>query len=120
MKRCSHPDCSWQPIAASTAGARTALLRHLVTEHGAEDDAVTVDWFERSPGETSDRRSHDHEQVFIVLEGDLRLHTEDESIELTTGDSLSIEAGQRYHSENHGERPCVGIRTAAPGFERAN
>lgn len=119
MDRCPKSDCSWRPIAASTDGARTAYLKHVVSEHAGVDDATVVDWFERSPGETSERRSHDRERVIIVLEGQLLVHTEDDAIALSTSDSLRIEAGERYHSENPGDRQCVGITTTAPGHERA-
>ncbi|WP_440991784.1 cupin domain-containing protein [Haloarchaeobius baliensis] len=115
MNRCPQPGCSWQALAASADGARTAYLEHVVTDHAGADDPDSVDWFERSPGETSERRSHDHERVVIVLEGDLVLHTEDDSIELSTSDSMLIEAGEPYHSENPGEHPCLGITAAAQG-----
>lgn len=117
MKQCPQPDCSWQAITASAAGARNAYLKHVVDEHAGADDEIAVDWFEKSPGQTSDRRSHEHEQVFIVLDGELVLHTEDTSFELSTGDSMPIEAGVSYHSENPSERTCVGIRTSARGYD---
>jgi len=120
MWNCLQSGCSWQAIAPSAEGARNAYLRHIVDKHTGADDVFDVEWFEKPPGEISNRRSHEHEQIFIILDGAMILHTDDDSIELSTGDSVPIEARARYHSENPGERACVGIRTSAPGFERAN
>jgi|AntRauMinimDraft_4_1070384.scaffolds.fasta_scaffold00135_7 mannose-6-phosphate isomerase-like protein (cupin superfamily) len=120
MHHCPHPDCSWQAIVASADGAQRAYLQHLVEEHAGADNARDVDWFEQSPGEISGRRSHEREHVFIVLDGEIVIHTEDDSIELSTGDSVPVEAGMRYHSENLGSRSCVGIRASAPGAGHAS
>ncbi|MFC7133068.1 MULTISPECIES: cupin domain-containing protein [Salinibaculum] len=117
MKQCPYPDCAWQAIAPSTEGARQAYMTHVVDEHLLATDAISVDPFEAPPGHTSDPRSHDTAQVVIVFEGELVLHTEDASVELSTSDSMRIDAGESHYSENPGDRPCVGLRVSTPGPE---
>lgn len=116
MMECPDPDCSWRAIAPSENAARKTYLEHVVVEHTGED-AASTEWFETAPGRTSERRSHATEQVFIVFEGDLVLHTETTSIELSSSDSVRLEAGERYYRENPGEGPCYGIRVSAPRRE---
>lgn len=116
MMECPDPDCSWRAIAPSVDAAHKTYLEHVVAEHTG-DDATSTEWFETAPGRTSERRSHATEQVFIVFDGDLVLHTETSSIELSGSDSVRLEAGERYYSENPGEGPCYGIRVSGPGRE---
>lgn len=117
MIQCPHPDCGWQAIAASTAGAEQTYVAHVLAEHSGATDELSVDMFEQSPGDTSEQRSHETEQVFLIFEGEFVLHTEDDSFELSASDSVRLDAGERHYSENPGERPCVGLRVSAPGDE---
>ena len=117
---CPYPDCSWQAIAPSENGARNAYLKHVVTEHTDDGGAASVEWFEQSAGHVSRWHTPENRQVFIVLEGDLLVHTEDTAVELSTSDSMRIEAGERHYSENPGERPCVGLRVSAPRPARSD
>ena len=87
-------------------------LRHVLTEHTDGDDGVSVDWFELPPGHRSTRRRPESDQVYVVLEGELVVHTDARSIDLSTSDSVRIEGGERHSTENPGERPCVGLRLA--------
>lgn len=115
MRQCPHPDCAWQAVAPSAEGAKQSYVAHVVAEHAGANDAVSVDRFEQSPGHTSKERSHDTDVVFIAFEGEFVLHTEETSIELSTSSSVRVEAGECHYRENPGERPCVGLRVAAPG-----
>jgi mannose-6-phosphate isomerase-like protein (cupin superfamily) len=100
-------------VTPSDAGATESYVTHLVEEHAAAEGSE-VDFFERTPEDASEPRSHETRQVFVVLEGELVLHTDASSITLTANDSVSLDAGERYEAENPGTDRCVGIRFAAP------
>lgn len=114
---CLYPDCSWQPITPSAEGDRKAYLEHVIAEHAETDGAADIEWFEKSPGHRSEWRSSENGQVFIVLEGQLVIHTETTEIELSTSDSVRIGGSERHYSENTGECQCVGLRVSAPERE---
>lgn len=80
-------------------------------------DAVSVDWFEKPPGHVSEKHSHDHEQIFVVLEGTVVLHTERESVTLGRYDTAWVDGGEAHWSENPGSEPATGLNIFAPGRE---
>jgi quercetin dioxygenase-like cupin family protein len=47
--------------------------------------------------------THDHFDIFVVLEGDATCHLGDDTVELATGDSVVVPIGLRHHLEA-GER----------------
>ncbi|MEM4780880.1 MAG: cupin domain-containing protein [Halalkalicoccus sp.] len=79
--------------------------------------AVSVDWFEKPPGHVSERHSHRNEQVFVVLEGEFVLHTDEGSVTLGRYDAARVDSDEPHWSENPGPEPTVGINVFAPGRE---
>lgn len=80
-------------------------------------DALSVDWFEKPPGHVSERHSHEHEQVFVVISGTFVLHTDDESVTLGPRDTARVDSWEEHYSENPSDEPCTGLNIFAPGRE---
>ena len=78
-------------------------------------EGVSVDWFEKPPGHLSKRHSHEHIQVFVVLEGEFILHTDAESITLQAMDVAWVDPWEEHWSENPGEKPARGLNIFTPG-----
>jgi quercetin dioxygenase-like cupin family protein len=80
-------------------------------------EALSVDWFEKPPGHVSERHSHEHEQVFVVLRGTLVLHIDDESVTLRPRDAARVEPWEDHYTENPTEESCTGLNAFAPERE---
>lgn len=80
-------------------------------------NAVSVDWFQKPPGHTSEVHSHEHEQTFVVLDGEFVLYTLDESVTLGKYDTAWVASWEEHYSENPGEEPTIGLNVFAPGRE---
>lgn len=61
--------------------------------------------------------SHENEQIFVILNGEFILHTEDDSVRLSTYDTAWVDEWENHYSENPGERPCIGLNIFAPDRE---
>lgn len=80
-------------------------------------ESVSVDWFQKPPGHVSDRHTHENEQIFVVLDGEFILHTEDDSLRLSKNDTAWVDTRETHYSENPGEVPTIGLNIFAPGRE---
>ena len=82
----------------------------------AGSDKFSFEWFEKPPGHTSPMHDHENEQVCIVLEGELTLHSEDaDSVTLGEYDSAWLESYETHAVENTGDKTAVGLDVFAPG-----
>ncbi|MDG5776486.1 cupin domain-containing protein [Haloarculaceae archaeon H-GB2-1] len=81
----------------------------------AGSDAFTFEWFEKPPGHSSPMHDHENEQVCLVLEGELTIHTEDDSKTLGKYDSAWLDAWESHRVENTGDELAVGLDVFAPG-----
>jgi quercetin dioxygenase-like cupin family protein len=82
----------------------------------AGSDAFSFEWFEKPVGHSSPMHSHENEQVCMVLEGELTLHSETgESVVLTEYDSALIDSWEEHAVENAGDELAVGLDVFAPG-----
>ncbi|XVH33231.1 cupin domain-containing protein (plasmid) [Haloferacaceae archaeon DSL9] len=78
-------------------------------------DAVSVDWFQKPPKHVSEMHSHEHEQIFVVLDGEFILHTPEASVALGQYDTARVDSWEEHCSENPGEKPTIGLNIFAPG-----
>lgn len=81
----------------------------------AGSEKFTFEWFEKPPGHSSPMHDHDNEQVCICLEGELTVHTEDDSVTLEKNDSVWLESWETHAVENTGDERAVGLDVFAPG-----
>ncbi|WP_134671753.1 cupin domain-containing protein [Halorussus marinus] len=81
----------------------------------AGSDAFSFEWFEKPPGHSSPMHDHENEQVCLVLEGELTVHTEDDSVTMGEYDSVLLESWESHRVENTGEERAVGLDVFAPG-----
>jgi quercetin dioxygenase-like cupin family protein len=81
----------------------------------AGSDRMSFELFEKPPGHSSPMHDHENEQVCLVLDGKLRIHTEDESVTLGKHDSVFLESWETHRVENPGEETAVGLDVFAPG-----
>lgn len=68
MVRCSHPDCSWRPIAPSENAAWSQYATHLVEEHARRVDADIPN------GMVQVKLAEDGEWMTVTVEQARRLH----------------------------------------------
>jgi quercetin dioxygenase-like cupin family protein len=80
---------------------------------GSED--ATLEWFEKPPGHSSPMHDHENGQVCLVLDGELTVHTEDESEALGQYDSVWLDPWESHRVENTGEETAVGLDIFVPG-----
>jgi quercetin dioxygenase-like cupin family protein len=92
-----EPDEGWQRV--SLAGS----------------EQMSFEWFEKPPGHSSPMHDHENEQVCLVLEGELTVHTEEESVTLEQYDSVFLEEWEAHRIENTGDETAVGLDVFAPG-----
>jgi quercetin dioxygenase-like cupin family protein len=81
----------------------------------AGSERFTFEWFEKPPGHSSPMHDHENEQVCLCLEGELTVHTEDESVTLTANDSVHLAAWEEHRVENVSDERAVGLDVFAPG-----
>ena len=81
----------------------------------AGSDAFSFEWFKKPPGHSSPMHDHANEQVCIVLEGELTVHTETDTVTLGQYDSVWLESGEAHRVENTSATRAVGIDVFAPG-----
>ena len=81
----------------------------------AGDERFSFEWFEKPPGHSSPMHDHENEQVCVVLDGELTVHTEDDAVTLGRYDSVLLEALEAHRVENTGDERAVGLDVFAPG-----
>ncbi|WP_430506331.1 cupin domain-containing protein [Haloparvum sp. PAK95] len=81
----------------------------------AGSDRATFEWFEKPPGHSSPMHDHENEQVCVCLEGELTVHTEEESVTLEQYDSVHLDAWESHRVENESDERAVGLDVFAPG-----
>jgi len=81
----------------------------------AGSDQFSFEWFEKPPGHSSPMHDHVNEQVCVVLQGELTIHTEEESRTLERYDSVLLESSESHRVENTGDERAVGLDVFAPG-----
>jgi len=81
----------------------------------AGDDDVSLEWFEKPPGHSSPMHDHENGQVCLVLDGELTIHTEDDSETLETYDSVWLDPWESHRVENEGDETAVGLDIFVPG-----
>jgi quercetin dioxygenase-like cupin family protein len=92
-----EPDKGWQRV--SLAGS----------------EQFTFEWFEKPSGHSSPMHDHENEQVCIVLEGELTVQTETESVTLGSYDSVHLDAWEEHRVANTSDERAVGLDVFAPG-----
>lgn len=81
----------------------------------AGSDRFSFEWFEKPAGHSSPMHDHENEQVCLVLQGELTIHTDDESVTLGKYDSVWLDAWETHAVENTGDELAVGLDVFAPG-----
>lgn len=81
----------------------------------AGSDEFTFEWFEKPSGHSSPMHDHENEQVCLCLEGELVVHTEEETITLGEYDSVWLDAWESHRVENTSDERAVGLDVFAPG-----
>ena len=81
----------------------------------ADSEKFSFEWFEKPPGHSSPMHDHENEQVCIVLEGELTIHTEGDEVTLTKYDAARLERWEEHRIENMGDELAIGLDVFAPG-----
>jgi quercetin dioxygenase-like cupin family protein len=81
----------------------------------AGSDQFSFEWFEKPPGHSSPMHDHENEQVCLVVEGELTVHTEDDEVTLGRFDSVWLDSWEAHRVENTGDDVAVGVDVFAPG-----
>lgn len=80
------------------------------------EPSVSIEWFEKPDAHASPMHDHPSDQVTIVLQGRMRVWTEDgQEAVLEAGDAAYIPGHQRHAIENARKEPSIGIDVFAPG-----
>jgi quercetin dioxygenase-like cupin family protein len=58
---------------------------------------------------------HENEQVCLVLDGELTLYTEDDSVTLGKYDSAWLDSWENHRVANESDQLAVGLDVFAPG-----
>ncbi len=85
---------------------------------GADVSAVTSFWVGLStfePGGGADWDTTNAEKVYVVLEGEITVETESESVTLRARDSVFLAANERRRVINGSDGPAVMAVVIAPG-----
>jgi quercetin dioxygenase-like cupin family protein len=96
------PDRVYEPMEG---WRRTALATH---------DDFNCELYEKPPGHASPMHSHDNEQISIVVEGHLTLHTDEGEYELGPNDAVRLDANETHSFENTGSGPAMGVDIFVP------
>lgn len=83
----------------------------------SSSESVSVDWFQKPASHVSEMHNHENEQIFVILEGEFILHTEEESVHLERYDTAWVDAYEPHYSENPSTKPAIGLNVFAPGRE---
>ena len=61
----------------------------------------------RKPGEVVDWSAHDDEEIYVILQGRAAVHLDGGIEELSAGDVMVIEPGERHRFVSDEDEPCV-------------
>ncbi len=81
----------------------------------AGSEKFTFEWFEKPAGHSSPMHDHENEQVCVCLEGELTVHTAEETVVLGEYDSVHLESWEAHRVENATDERAVGLDVFAPG-----
>ncbi len=81
----------------------------------AGDEAISLEWFTKPPGHQSPMHNHENEQVCVVLQGELTIHTEDDTQRAEQYDSVYLESWEEHSVENEGDTEAIGLDIFVPG-----
>jgi len=81
----------------------------------AGSESFSFEWFTKPPGHSSPMHDHENEQVCLVLEGELTIHTESGETTLEKYDSVWLDSFESHRVSNTGEESAVGLDVFAPG-----
>lgn len=96
----SLPGFEFRGLTAPSRGAREICTWHL---HVA-------------PAATSDAHSLSHEEIFVVLEGQLVVSIDDTPMTLTPGDAIAVPAGAQLRLTNPSSSPAHALVCVTAGF----
>lgn len=77
--------------------------------------AVSVEYYKKSPGQSSSFHSHENKQVTIVFKGKLKVYTENQETTLGEMDSVFLSENEVHKMEVEGGTKAVGINIFVPG-----
>lgn len=80
----------------------------------SDHEAFNCEWFEKPPGHSSPMQEHEHEQVSIVIHGELTMYTGEDEYVLGPYDSVLLEPHDPHSFENTGETTAMGIDIFTP------
>ena len=93
------------------------LVSHVMhSRRDADDTDLTITWVDVDPGAQQVRHEHDPEQVYVILEGEGRMHVGGEERDVGAGDLVHIPANTEHGLENTGDRTLEYVSAATPAF----
>jgi mannose-6-phosphate isomerase-like protein (cupin superfamily) len=109
--------------AGDVAGTRAPApnprtLKHLVAPWTLGSEHLWVGLSEIDVGSSSNRHSHENEEVFFVLSGRGSAEVAGASQEVEAGSAVLVPSGQPHRLVNHGDEPLRVLCCAGPAFDR--
>ncbi len=86
--------------------------------HSRADSDLTVTWVEVEPGAEQVVHAHDPEQVYVVLDGEGRMHVGGEERPVAAGDLVHIPPQTDHGVVNTGDEVLTYLSAATPAFSR--
>lgn len=80
----------------------------------AAGERMSVQGFEIAPGAVVPEHRHEHEQVGVVVEGELTFLVGGEEVVCGSGDSFALPSDEPHAAENRGETAVVGYDVFSP------
>lgn len=77
--------------------------------------AVSIEYYKKSPRQSSSFHSHENKQVTIVFQGSLKVYTETQETVLGEMDSVFLQENEVHKMEVAGKTKAVGINIFVPG-----
>jgi uncharacterized damage-inducible protein DinB/mannose-6-phosphate isomerase-like protein (cupin superfamily) len=91
--------------------------RALLQRGDAGDTDLTVTWVDVEPGEAQEPHRHPPEQVYVVTQGEGRMHVGGETESVAAGDLIRIPPGATHFAENTGAEALSYVSAATPSFD---
>ena len=80
-----------------------------------QEEAISIEHFLKPPHHRSPEHSHPAAQVLVVLEGEIRIETGDESEDIGKGDAVYIPGNETHIISNLSDNNAAGLDIFVPG-----
>ena len=104
------------PSEIACAGNKPKVIEEFIGRVNSGTDAVSIARMKSPPGWEEPAQRPEFDEYTVVLEGSLRVETDDWVIDVVAGQAIVVNAGERVRYSTPGDEGAVYIAVCLPAF----